>query len=248
MQLSNKEFTFNLSIGIASDLLGKQANTCHAVFGLPVPFDSESVSNISADSDKASYIRRAKIIICDEASMIPQFFLTLLDKLLKDIMVNDLTFGGKSIILTGDFRQTLPIIKKGSKQQKIMNSLKKNGFWNLFEQRWLTANMRLNEGELEFSNWLRDLGNGQLPNYTGSDLFNEDTIRLPKEACLQDEVLIDGSLRESNEDDMIDFVFGNPFVNENNQKRAILCPLNSDTLAMNEKILAKLEGIIYFFK
>ena len=67
--------------------------TCHSRFGLPVPFIENSTSRININSPEADYIRKAKVIICDEASMIPNYFLDELDKLLKDITKNKQPFG-----------------------------------------------------------------------------------------------------------------------------------------------------------
>jgi hypothetical protein len=35
----------------------------------------------------------------------------LLNKLLKKLMMNDFIFGGKIMVFSGDFRQTLPVIE-----------------------------------------------------------------------------------------------------------------------------------------
>ena len=37
--------------------------------------------------------------------------LSLIDKLLRKLMDSDIIFGGKVMVLSGDFRQTLPIIE-----------------------------------------------------------------------------------------------------------------------------------------
>ena len=42
-----------------------------------------------------------------------------LDRSLRDIMSNDIPFGNKIIICGGDFRQILPVIKKGMSNFKI---------------------------------------------------------------------------------------------------------------------------------
>lgn len=60
--------------GIAGALMiGGQ--TCHSRFGIPVPFTQSSTSRINISSPEAEYIRKSKVIICDEASMIPSYFL-----------------------------------------------------------------------------------------------------------------------------------------------------------------------------
>jgi len=44
--------------------------------------------------------------------------------LLKDIMDNDVPFGGKTIVLGGDFRQVLPVIPHASRASTVQNSIK----------------------------------------------------------------------------------------------------------------------------
>ena len=53
------------------------------------------------------------LIIWDEAPMNDRRFFEALDRTLRDILNNpEKPFGGKSIMLGGDFRQTLPVKKK----------------------------------------------------------------------------------------------------------------------------------------
>ena len=47
------------------------------------------------------------MFIWDEAPMAPRYALEIADKTLRNIMDNDLPFGDKIIILSGDFRQLL---------------------------------------------------------------------------------------------------------------------------------------------
>jgi len=51
--------------------------------------------------------------------MTNRYCLKTLDRTLKDILDCDAPFGGKVMIMDGDFRQVLPVIQKGSKAQMI---------------------------------------------------------------------------------------------------------------------------------
>ena len=66
----------------------------------------------------------------------------LFDKTLKDIMSDDLLFGGKIVILGGDFRQLLPIIPRSIRSEEINLSIKSSILWNAFHKFQLTCNMR----------------------------------------------------------------------------------------------------------
>ena len=50
-----------------------------------------------------------------------------LDNSLRDIMGwSSLPFGGKTIVLGGDFRQVLPVVRKGSRAQIVGASLQRS--------------------------------------------------------------------------------------------------------------------------
>ena len=68
------------------------------------------------NSAEDKYLRSAKLIISDEASMIPAIFLDVLNDLLKDITGFDQLFDGISVLPSGDFRQTIPVIPKALPQ------------------------------------------------------------------------------------------------------------------------------------
>ena len=83
-------------------------------------------------------------------------------------------FGGKVVLLGGDFRQVLPIVPRGSPGQIINRTVKNTDQWRLFDELLLTENMRTGRGEEAFAEWLEKLGDGRLPTI-GDDV----TIELP---------------------------------------------------------------------
>ncbi|XP_053213883.1 uncharacterized protein LOC128397216 [Panonychus citri] len=100
--------------GTAATLL-VNGRTSHSRFGLPLNLNETSVSSISAQSHKAEILRSAELILWDEASMIPNTALKIVNDLFKDIMSSEKPFGGKTIVLGGDFRQILPVCPHGAK-------------------------------------------------------------------------------------------------------------------------------------
>jgi ATP-dependent DNA helicase PIF1 len=54
----------------------------------------------------------------------------------------DLPFGGKIIVFGGDFRQTLPVVKKGSRAQIVDASLRRSYLWDIMQHLRLERNMR----------------------------------------------------------------------------------------------------------
>ena len=66
-----------------------------------------------------------------------------LDRLLRDLMqAEDVPFGGKCLLLGGDFRQCLPVIPHGTAAQQASACLKSCRLWHRFEQLSLKDNIR----------------------------------------------------------------------------------------------------------
>ena len=98
--------------------------TMNSLFKLPVPVTETSTANVSASSDRAEYFRRLSLIILDEASQIPAHAMRAIELLLRDISDRSQPFGGKVIVLGGDFRQVLPVVRRGRRSQIVASSLK----------------------------------------------------------------------------------------------------------------------------
>ena len=96
-----------VSMSRIAALLLEGGRTAHSRFRLPVPLPLDAVScNIKANSVLADLLRDAALIVWDEAPMAPKAALECVDRLLRDLMdTPDVPFGGKVVILGGDFRQ-----------------------------------------------------------------------------------------------------------------------------------------------
>jgi ATP-dependent DNA helicase PIF1 len=120
--------------GIASMLLAG-GTTAHSRFGVPVPVADESTSNIKVTSERARVIEEAAIIIWDEITMADKHVVECADRLCREIMaLNDaelenVPFGGKVVIFSGDWRQLLPVVKHGGRAQVVNASLKRSTMW-----------------------------------------------------------------------------------------------------------------------
>ncbi|RYR77566.1 uncharacterized protein [Arachis hypogaea] len=116
------------SSGIASLLL-PNGRTAHSRFKIPLNITEDSICNIKPGSPQAMLLLRAKLIIWDEAPMVSRYCYEALAKCLGDIMrcsptySKDLPFGGKVVVLGGDFRQILPIIPRGSRQDIVHSTV-----------------------------------------------------------------------------------------------------------------------------
>lgn len=102
------------SSGIIATLL-PGGRTAHSRFRIPIDIEPFSICKITKNCDLAKLIRITNAIIWDEAPMINRYCVEALDRSLQDIMNINAPFGGKIMIMGGDFCQVLPIIEKGSK-------------------------------------------------------------------------------------------------------------------------------------
>jgi hypothetical protein len=86
-------------------------------------------SPIQPGHSQAELIRQAAVIIWDEAPMVNKAVFTCVHEVCRKVMENDLPFRGKVVILLGDFHQTCPVIRGGSKVQVINTSIKSSPLW-----------------------------------------------------------------------------------------------------------------------
>ncbi|KAM3375745.1 hypothetical protein P3S68_014459 [Capsicum galapagoense] len=64
-----------------------------------------------------------------------------LDLLLKDLMETNVLFGGKVVVFSGDFRQTLPVVCTGKREDFVRESLLCPDIWNQLQNLQLSENM-----------------------------------------------------------------------------------------------------------
>lgn len=216
--------------GIAAALMEK-GQTIHSKFRLKIPSDESCVSKVDAASEEAHILRDTDVFIIDECSQVDKFMLRAIDRCLRDLTgVRDVRFGGKCIILAGDYRQCLPVVKKPSNHRPEIIILKADRqMWQSFERHSLVSNVRADLNANAFKEWCMSIGNGDMLR-----LPNTSLIRLP------DQVIC--------ENDLINSVFGEGSITVESlitTNRAILCPTNQDSLEINELILDRLEGALH---
>ncbi|CAN0860638.1 hypothetical protein LINGRAHAP2_LOCUS7994 [Linum grandiflorum] len=138
------------SSGIAATLL-PDGVTAHSCFKIPLEVDHLSTCNIKKGTYLAELFKIAALIVWNEAPMIPKLSFEAFDRTLCDIMdvplmgPNYRPFGGKTVLLGGNFRQTLPVVPNGSREDNINASLPRSYLWNYCKLLHLTINMRIND-------------------------------------------------------------------------------------------------------
>ncbi|PKA56688.1 ATP-dependent DNA helicase PIF1 [Apostasia shenzhenica] len=158
--------------GVAASIL-PGGRTAHSRFKIPINMKEATTCNISKQSTTADLLRRAKLIIWDEATMARKCYIEALDKTLQDIMESEIIFGGKTIVLGGDFRQILPVIQGESEDVSINNSIVMSFLWPHLTKLHLTRNMRA-INDPDFSEYLLRIGNGE------ENTIKQNWITIPK--------------------------------------------------------------------
>lgn len=222
------------SSGIAATLL-TGGRTAHSVFKLPLNLANEEnpTCNISKSSNRGALLQQCKLIVWDECTMSHKKAIEALNLSLKDIRSNEALMGGVVVLLAGDFRQTLPVIERGTPADEMNACLKASPLWTQVEKLYLTCNMRVqlhNDQESgEHAKKLLQIGEGRL------QTDEEGKITFTNEFCNPIQ----------SEEQLIHKVFPNLHSNINNEEwlceRAILSPKNDSVNKINKKIL---KGVI----
>ncbi|XP_035830146.1 uncharacterized protein LOC110887742 [Helianthus annuus] len=232
--------------GIASLLL-PSGRTAHSRFKIPLELTDDSLCDVKKNTQLAQLLKETSLIIWDEAPMSDRRCFESLDKTLRDILDNSCDpFGGKSVLLGGDFRQTLPVKPKATKSAIINSSLPKSYLWGCFKVMKLTENMRLHRPNLSskdkadiawFSSWLLDVGDGKIGEPIVENDSDSKNIDIPSEFLVPFD---DNSLSE-----LIRFIYDedtlrNPTIAKFSDK-AIVCPKNKTADEINNLVLSMCE-------
>ena len=83
--------------------------------------------------------------------------------MLRDLMENDLPFGGKVVVLAGHWAQTLPVVPRGARAHVTAACLFRQPFWAHVQVRRLEENFRLRgDGSVAaYAQLLDDVGYGR---------------------------------------------------------------------------------------
>ncbi|XP_075499060.1 uncharacterized protein LOC142537425 [Primulina tabacum] len=157
------------------------------------------------------------------------------DRSLQDITGIQKPFGGKVVVLRGDFMQVLPVVPKATIRETINASLVKSYLYKQMQHMTLTENMKAKSDPV-FSDFLLQVGSGIEPT------DSEGNIKIP------DEMIIKYSKNdeESYEEMLINHIFPNLIENAESTaymtSRAILTSKNEYVDKLNEKIIQIFPG------
>jgi hypothetical protein len=224
--------------GIAATLM-PLGRTAHSRYKLPLKPTPRSMCGFTkaVRNETRAVLAAAKVLIWDEATMAHRHLPESLDRTLRFVMDRDEPFGGLVIVFLGDFRQVLPVVKKGRRHQIVDASFKHSPLWKQIRVRNLTTNMRVmmstgeNQAELaQFANFVLRIGDGREPAVEG---LGTDFIKMPDSMCLTDPTVTN----------LIDNVYTDMTTKWRDvawlSERAILTPKNDDVDMLNDAITSR---------
>ena len=131
------------SSGIAATLL-TGGRTAHSTFKLPLNVSSQEQTFclIRKNGALGKILQEAVLKVSGECSMSNRAHIDAVDRTLRHLRSCNKLFGGVTFLFGGDFRQTLPIVVKGTRAEIIKACLKTSPLWNDIKKLHLPTNMR----------------------------------------------------------------------------------------------------------
>ena len=153
------------------------------------------------------------------------------DRMVREIVNKDKSMGGQTLILSRDFRQILPVVKRGTKTHHTNSCLKTSVMWKNIRVMKLIKNMRVflsnNQDTATFENHLLDIGNGMTQKNNGMDI-------IPCRNIIENKNELITTIYENVEDHYLD---------ENWLcERCIFTPKNDNVYIINHYLLNKFPG------
>jgi hypothetical protein len=211
------------SSGISALLL-HGGRTAHLTFKIPIDnLHDLSVCSVQKNTQRAELFRATKAIIWDEIGAQHRLAVEAVDRTLHDIRGSNQPFGGITVVLGGEFLQTLPVVPRGSREETIGATVQCSRLWNTVEVLRLTKNMHLDRADPDsqhFASWLLDVGHGR-------NMAANSSICFP------------ASMRVADEDSLIQSIYPGvdcepPLPPDYFLNRMILAPRNSDVHMLNQ--------------
>lgn len=199
--------------------------------------------NISKGTDEAEVLKHAELIVWDECTMAHKLALEALNLMLQDIRDNTKRFGGVTLLLAGDFRQTLPVIPRSTPADEVSACLKSSYLWRPssgLQVLKLSTNMRVHLHQdpkaEDFSKLLLSVGNGAIPALPDGDIIVPSSLgqMVPHLNDLKSKVYPDLTTNYTSKEWLCE--------------RAILAPRNDMVRDINTSLLSQLPGEEFLYQ
>ena len=236
--------------GVAATLL-ERGVTFHSATGafLKMPTKARSFG-AGAETPVSKKLQMCRFLFVDEATMMHKVLLDSLDMTLRglaDANHAHLPFGGKVLVLAGDFRQQLPVTPRANPCEIIDSCAVNAKSWEHITTLVLNTNHRLvtNDDNLEFADLIDRIGRGVNDVVDGTDT----SVELPQRILLDIKKprAGDPKLEEGDRvDALIDWVYRKPPRGQNRaswlMSRRIVTPKNKTVDELNARIMDRFSG------
>ena len=214
----------------------ERGTTAHNRFGIPLrqggAFEAVE-STIEISSAKAQILKAAELFIWDEVPMCHRLDIECVDRFLRRLFNSTRMFGGKPMILAGDWHQIPPVVPGSGVTQTLQASLKHSQMWKDITQVVLTLPQR-DSCDVGWSAYVDKVGDG-----SSIDRITDSAGYIP---------LLPNIRKFYSEDDAIRWTFPELHTTQACVGSGILCCLNSSVDEMNKKILSLCPGQLTEFR
>ena len=251
IRMNNLEVAATATSGIAATLL-HLGRTAHNRFKIPVDdLNPRSTCNVARQSETAKFLSNISLAIIDEGPMLHRLCYKAIDRTMKDMVEKkdqQKKFGGKIVLISGDWRQVLPVVPRGNRSKIVTSTIKSSSLWENVEVLSLTENMRVKNEKKKHQNnvrfhqqldkhekWLLNLGENKLPRV--ESVKNESIIEVPEHMC------------RDNKEDVVKAVFGDfkDYIGNKNyfKSRILLAATNEVVDEINDEMVKEMPGPLY---
>nr|CAD2188631.1 unnamed protein product [Meloidogyne enterolobii] len=218
------------STGIAATNFYSGGMTFHSAFRFGKDVEPGVLPSIPLESYFGRRIIEANVIVIDEITMLNKTVFENVDILCRTLIpqFQDKPFAGKTVIISGDWKQSLPVVRESSAPgAQVAASIQSSDLYRMFEKHRLIQNMRVIPAEIQFKDWLYSIGTGQVG----------------------DSVMIPLAMRVNSRQELYNFVFNTGFDAPVNEllKRLILSPTNRIVDLINDEIIDVIDSPVHIY-
>ena len=129
------------STGIAATHIGGMTIHSWSGIGIKTKLDKHELNKIASSQYVARRVRKAKVLVIEEVSMLTNEILSMIDAVCREIRQSPDSFGGMQVVFAGDFFQLPPVVKReteGSVQTTLIE--KSSARFAYDSSAWIQAN------------------------------------------------------------------------------------------------------------
>ncbi|KAK0417655.1 hypothetical protein QR680_013131 [Steinernema hermaphroditum] len=226
------------STGMAATLL-ISGKTVHSAFKVA---PNRPVPNYSANSEQGQKIAEADIIIWDEVTMSHRKLIDSIEQHCRDILPYDdpmkyRPFGGKVVLMSGDWKQLLPVVEGSTSPiEHLRASFKYSAHYDDFQKLHLTRNMRIGDAEANYRKYTEKVGTGYYELNDDGEYVRKRFVPIHKNNHFVEDAA-----------DLIEYIFPQELLDDSEQidtlgGRAILAAHNENVDRINTEVLHRLQG------